>query len=730
MKRLTFLNLVGAGLILCSLVTVGAQDEHTEQAVITSLKSLDFSQLPEVEVSLDAAFDVFDGLIQAKKTTVATGIRQYTNRAPSVTTVITAQDIEAMGARDLDEVLETVPGLHVARIKDYQPIYTIRGIFTQVNPEILMLINGIPLKSLYLGSRGQSWGGLPINMISRIEVIRGPGSAVYGADAFAGVINIITKTKEDINGTEVGTRIGSFNTYESWVLFGNNWKGVDIVASLEGLTTDGQKGIVREDAQTLYDKLYHTHASLAPGPVNVGVDAIDARIDVKKGYGQARLGYQGRRNLETGTNMTQALDPQGHRTGDRINADLTYHNPDFAPQWDVTAQLSYLDMKPLYSENLYPPGAFGGRYPDGYIIHFGAPERQVRLDTFAVYSGFQQHLFRLGTGYHFGDQYQVTDIQNYGTNPATGLPLPPGAPLVDLSNTPYAFTKQGKRNSGYLSLQDAWTLANDWELTAGIRYDDYSDFGGTTNPRSALVWQPRHDFTSKLMFGRAFRAPAFVELYSINNPVRTGNPNLKPEVINTWELAFDYRATQHLHLAANLFRYDINDKIDYVPNPDGKAIIAQNVSRWNGEGFELEARWKMSAWSSLLANYSYVKATDKGNGHDIGNYPQQSAYIRTDWLLKPNWYLDAQAKWIADRQRAFGDPRPPIADYTTVDLTLRYKDIRDGRANIAFSIRNLLNNMKAREPSIGPDTKGMIALPDDLPYIAKRNVFIELRYRF
>jgi iron complex outermembrane receptor protein len=667
-------------------------------------------------------------LEELMKVTIVTGTPQSLAKAPGVASVITAKDIEDMGARDLDEVLETVPGLHVARVKDYMPTYTIRGIYTQLNPEILMLINGIPLKSLYGGHRGSSWGGMPINMIARIEVIRGPGSAVYGADAFAGVINILTKTQEDIKGTQVGTRIGSFNTYEGWALHGDTWNGVDIAASLEYRTTDGQKGIVQEDAQTQYDKIYHTHASLAPGPVNLGGESIDARIDAKKGVWQARAGYQGRRDIGRGTNITQALDPQGYSTGDRINADLTYHNPDFAPQWDVTAQLSYLDLKFQHFDNLYPPGAFGGRYPDGYIIHMGAPERQVRLNTFAVHSGFQQHLFRLGTGYHFSDQYQVTDFQNYGTNPATGLPLPPGAPLVDLSNTPYAFSKPAKRNNWYLSLQDVWTMANDWELTAGLRYDDYSDFGSTTNPRLALVWQPRHDLTSKLMFGEAFRAPTFVELYSINNPVRLGNPNLKPEVINTWELAFDYRATQHLHLAANLFRYDINDKIDFVPGADGKVITAQNVGRWKGEGFELEARWEMSTQSSLQANYSYVNASDKNNGNDIGNYPQQSAYIRTDWLLIPKWYLDLQAKWIADRQRAFGDPRPAIADYTTVDLTLRYKDIRDGRANVAFGIRNLLN-VDAREPSIGPDSKGMIAIPYDLP-LAKRSLFVELRYRF
>ncbi len=127
--------------------------------------------------------------------TIATGTKQPIARAPSVATVITAEDIAAIGAADIDEVLETVPGLHVSRSPiGYNPIYTIRGIDTQYNPEVLMLVNGIPITGAYVGNRSQIWAGMPVENIARIEVIRGPGSALYGADAFAGVINIITKT--------------------------------------------------------------------------------------------------------------------------------------------------------------------------------------------------------------------------------------------------------------------------------------------------------------------------------------------------------------------------------------------------------------------------------------------------------------------------------------------------------------------------------------------------------
>jgi outer membrane receptor for ferrienterochelin and colicin len=156
---------------------------------------------------------------------IATGSRRPIAKAPAVATVITAEDIKAMGATDLDEVLETVPGLHVARSPlGYNPIYIFRGIFSDFNAQVLVLINSIPITNLFHGDRNQVWGGMPVEAIARIEVIRGPGSALYGANAFAGVINIITKTKQDIEGTEVGFRPGSFDTWDTWAQFLSHMK--------------------------------------------------------------------------------------------------------------------------------------------------------------------------------------------------------------------------------------------------------------------------------------------------------------------------------------------------------------------------------------------------------------------------------------------------------------------------------------------------------------------------
>ena len=138
---------------------------------------------------------------------IATGAQQPIRRAPAVASVITAEDIRAMGAIDLDDVLASVPGMHVNRSANfYAPLYAVRGVMSQYNPQVLMLQNGIPMTTLFVGSKGNLWGGMPLENVARIEIIRGPGSALYGADAFSGVINIITKTADEIEGTQLGGR--------------------------------------------------------------------------------------------------------------------------------------------------------------------------------------------------------------------------------------------------------------------------------------------------------------------------------------------------------------------------------------------------------------------------------------------------------------------------------------------------------------------------------------------
>ncbi len=643
--------------------------------------------------------------------TIASGTRQPIARAPSVATVVTAEDIAAIGAADLDEVLETVPGLHVARSPiNYNPVYTIRGISTQYNPQVLMLVNSIPITGVYVGDRSIIWGGMPVENIARIEVIRGPGSALYGADAFSGVINIITKTAADISGTQFGLRAGSFNSRDAWLQHGGAWGGFDAAAYLRVGTTDGQRQIIAADV------LSATPFSLAPGPVNLARDAIDGRIDLARDKWRLRAGYQQRNNVGTGAGVASALDPQGKNFGERISTDLTYQDANFVPDLDVTAQASYFHITEKSDLTLYPPGFPG--FPNGVIGNPYKWERHLRFSLAAAYTGLQSHKLRFGAGTQDDDLYRVKETKNFST-PVPGVLNPLGS-VVDVTDTA-PFLRPHSRSVNYVYAQDEWAFTKDWYLTAGVRHDQYSDFGGTTNPRVALVWETAYNLTSKLLYGRAFRPPSFSELYIINNPVGLGNPNLRPETNESVELVFTWQAASTLQANLNLFRYQMKDILRFVQNPLDTTITAQNVGRQHGQGMEIELTWDASPSLRLSGNYAQQHSIDEATNQDAGNAPRHHVYARADWRFMPRWTLDTQLNYVANRKREPSDPRPAIADYHTVDLTLRSQK-QSSDWDFVFKVLNLFD-ADAREPSPAP---GLI--PNDLP-LAPREWRFELRHK-
>ena len=640
---------------------------------------------------------------------IASGLRQPITRAPSVATVITSEDISAIGAADLNEVLETVPGLHVARAPvGYNPIYIIRGISTQYNPQVLMLVNGIPITGVIFGDRSNIWGGMPVENIARIEVIRGPGSALYGADAFSGVINIITKTAADLNSTELGLRAGSFNSRDGWVQHGGTWGGFDVAAYLRAGHTDGQRQIIVADALS-----GTPNPSLAPGPVNVGRDAIDGRFDLSRDKWRLRAGYQQRDNVGTGAGVASALDPQGKNFGERISTDLTYQDVNFAPDLDVTAQASYLHITEKSELTLFPAGTNlgSGVFPNGVIGNPAKWERHLRFNLSAAYTGLQSHKLRFGAGTQNDDLYRTRETKNFD---AAYAPVP----LGDVSDTA-PFLRPHSRRVNYVYAQDEWAFIKDWYLTAGLRRDHYSDFGNTTNPRVALVWETAYNLTSKLLYGRAFRPPSFAELYNINNPVALGNPNLKPETNESVELAFAWQAASTLQANLNLFRYQMKDILRFVQNPD-TSYTAQNAGRQHGQGFEVELVWNAKPNLRLSGNYAQQHSIDETTNQDAGNAPRHHVYVRADWRFMPRWTLDTQLNYIADRKREASDTRPSIADYHTVDLTLRNQK-RNSDWDFAVKVLNLFN-ADAREPSPSP---GLIRY--DLP-LARREWRVELSH--
>lgn len=622
---------------------------------------------------------------------IATGARQQTKNAPSAATVITAEDIASMGSTTVDEALESVPGLHVSRATStYSANYGMRGILTESNPHVLMMVNGIPMTSVYQGSRNDMPVALPVENIARIEVIRGPGSALYGADAFSGTINIITKTADEIDGTFAGLRAGSFNRWDAWLQHGSRIGELEIAGYLKIGASDGQRRTIREDAQTSIDNLgFAPAASLAPGSVSRGHDDIDAQLDLGYGRLRWRTAYTQRHDIGSGAGLAGALDPKGRGSSERFTTDLTWNDAQIARDLSLTVQASFMHLANEITEPavLFPRGAFFGAFPDGMI---GAPdkwERQRRFSAASIYSGFTDHSIRFGIGHDEMEIYKTRETKNFTLIPG---PLPTPLPMYSATGA-NLFLAPHTRRLNYVYVQDEWSFARDWTLTGGLRHDRYSDFGGTTNPRLALVWEARHDLTAKLMYGTAFRAPSFVEQYATGNPVALGNPNLAPEKIRTLEGALIWQVSHGLQTSLSLFQHRISDLIEQANT------TYQNGGKQKGHGGELEVIWDARRSLRLSGHYAYQKNTDESTGHDAGHAPHHHLYARADWRFLPGWQLTTQVNHVADRKRAWGDNRPQLADYTSTDLTLRSERTKSGW-DFSASVYNLFN-ADIREPS-------------------------------
>jgi len=669
----------------------------------------------------DDRFDHFISLsledLVSLETTIATASKQTTTKAPAVVTLITQEDIKATGATNLFEVLEGVPGVHI-RISQFgnRPIVQFRG---AKGRQTLIMINGNSMTDL-VWSFGIFWKGLPASAIERVEIIRGPGSALFGADASAGVINVITKTAARAEHSEVGVRGGSFNSKSAWLEHGNSYKGYSINLTANISDTDGYNPLIESDGQTLSDISTGSNASYAPGKAQFGYRNEDIRFSVAKNNWRLNTAYMSSRDLQIGLTGFGVLDPVTKANDKRINIDLFYNNADLGKDWELDMELRFQHYD--YASGIgfveRPPGfddGSGGIYPDGQINRQISDERRIIFEASTLYTGFKNHSIRMGAGYTLHDLYAITHMVNFGTGP-DGNPIAPGSGLVDISNTPYAFAPEKERKISHIYLQDIWTISSTLELTAGARYDDYSDFGNTINPRLALVWQSTEKLTTKLMYGQAFRPPSYLELFD-ETSFTTPNPDLDPERSETLDMVFSYAAHKNLQLQVNFYYFQLTDII----TNNRTTGQFENGGDHSIRGIELEARWQVTNNINLYANYT-ARDQDENNFRSIQE-PDQDAYLRFDWGFQPKWNWNIQSSWIGERTRNTSgsnpDLRPPVEAYFMTDTTLRYA--ANDNWEFAASVRNLLDTQAY-------EFTGR-AITNDLP-LPERNAYAEIRYKF
>jgi iron complex outermembrane receptor protein len=690
------------------------EDKMNKRAVVTPLLALVLAMNAHAgtEAELESLLLLSMEDLLSLKIRISTNTAQTLSRAPSVVSVITAEDIRATGATNLREILQSVPGIYVrSNLFGFRPQVTFRG---AAAGHTLLMVDGAPMRDL-VWTAGIFAKGLPTSMIDRIEIIRGPGSALFGSDASAGVINVITRTAGRIEKSEVGARLGSFDSQSGWLRHGGTWNGVEFGFTADVSHTDGHDPFIPVDGQTASDANSGSQVSYAPGTAGYGWSGTDLRFSAARDNWRLLAGYTGHNDLEIGLTGAAVLDPLTQGRDSRSDIALFYDNDLFGRDWGLNAELRYYHLDYSSGDGFFerPAGyvdATDELYAEGQINRMRSAERGFGFEVSGQYSGIKGHALRIGGGHSVKDLYRVEQLVNFGTGP-DGNPLPAGGPLVDISDTAYAFAPEKVRRINHLFAQDIWTLSPDWELTAGARYDRYSDFGSTLNPRVALVWQSTERLTTKLMYGEAFRAPSYLELYA-HTAANSPNPDLTPERSSTWDLSLHFAATKDLRLGVDLYQFRQTNLI---------AADAfnqfQNAGNRTSTGIELEAQWQATRNLRVAGNLS--RSSESDSAFRSASLPESTAYLRADWKFHPGWHWNLQANWIGERELPPGDPRAPLKAYTLLDTTLRYAPKSDWA--FAVSIRNLLDT-DAREYSSR-------SIAENLP-LPERSAYMEAKYAF
>jgi iron complex outermembrane receptor protein len=517
---------------------------------------------------------------------------QKINEAPASVTLITADQIRKYGYRTFAQILQSVPGLFATYDRNYDYL-GIRGFNRpgDYNSRVLVLVDGHRLNdAVYDQAPIGTDSPIDVDLIERVEVVRGPSSSLYGTNAFFGVINVITKRGRDIKGAEASWENSSYTSNKGRLTYGQKLSnGLEFIASGSYYYSVGQQNVFYQEFNT-------------PDQNNGIAHRMDQdtfhNFFAKASYGDFTLqgGYVGRKKrIPTSAFGTLFNNGRDATVDNRGYLDLKYQH-DFANQLTVKGR--------LYYDRYYYRGDFLLDYPPPTLNQDFLTTDQVGGELTLVKRLFDKHKVTLGG--EFRSQFRMDQSNKDAEPPATYL------------------DDKRKSNIGAFYLQDEFAITDRLILNAGFRYDHYSTFGGTVNPRAGLIYTWR-DTTAKLLYGRAFRAPNPFEQFYVASVGSKANPGLKPETINTYELVLEQYLGHHIRGSVSGYYYEIDKLISQVLDPSDNLLVYQNGSKITAKGFELalEGKWP-SGWDGRLS-YAIQEARDNATDSVLSNSPQHLA---------------------------------------------------------------------------------------------------------
>lgn len=475
-------------------------------------------------------------------------------------------------------------GLYVSNDRNYGYL-GIRGFSrpTDYNNRILLLLNGQSIADNVFGGFGLNGDTpVPLESLDRIEIVRGPGSALYGTYAMFAVINLITKNETSKGKNMVTWSQGNFG-YKSGSM------------TVEKALTDGANLF----AVGHWGDIGGTDPYFPEFNAPETNDGRAENLDWEKYRGALITGstlnwqlqgwykYRGK-GIPTAPWEVDFNDPKTETTDEYKEIRLAY-NKSISPAVQVTWDATYNEY---YSTGGYPyDGILSLEESDG---KWATTNAQIRWDV------RPKTRFITGIGY----QKDIKVCYRYWD---------PTTVYTDID-------QDGELISTYIQAEHQ--ITSSLSLTTGLRYDRYGQNLNTTSPRGALIVHPGPNITFKLLYGTAFRAPNVYERF-VDDPVSgyKPSPNLSVEKIRTIETVWEQRLNATLSGVASIYEYRMKDLIDQVVDPTDEFLQYQNTARVNAWGIEMELQAKREDGLMAYANYAFQRTRDRDSNQNLSNSP-------------------------------------------------------------------------------------------------------------
>jgi vitamin B12 transporter len=528
-------------------------------------------------------------------------------------TVVPEETMRAQEHRTVDDVLRAVPGVEVQRSGSLGKLTTIR--IRGADPrQVQVLVDGVRVKSLTSGDF--DFADLALDDIERIEVLRGPQSTLYGADAIGGVVNVITRRGRGAPSAFLDVEAGNYDTYRERA-----------GASGEVGPWNFSLGVSRLDFGGQFDNDAHdlTHVNARVGyalPNRGEVSLVGRFADARRGIPFATV--------------FPDFDPNREQDDQLLLLSLDWRQP-WTDLYESTLRLSSVDQALTFRDRPDPAHPFGLRSDIETVrreVEWYHRVTLASIDTVTV-----------------GAEYRNERGQNQGLLERT----------VD---------------SWALVLQNQLRLFERLFLTAGLRHDGNSAFEDKTTARAALSYLLRAtDTRLKASWGQGFRAPTFNELFFPGFPPcgPFGNPALRPEESESWDAGIEQHLWERrVRLGATYFRNDFEELIQTVLlDPVNFCSQAQNVGRARTQGVEVEASVAPVEGLVIALAYTHTDTEDRSTGQPLRRFAPNRLAVTVTWEPWAGLSLAGEVLVSSSQLEAPGQPRNP--GHTVVNAAASYR---------------------------------------------------------